>query len=367
MTRILKISLIFVLALSLNNVNAQRKAKNAVISFKQKVIELGKFKEEEGPKTVKYEFKNNGSVPILIRNVNASCGCTTPTWSKEPIPPKAKGFIEVKFDPKNRPGGFEKSISVYANTQPAYTVLKLKGRVIPREKTPAERFPTNYFGLRMRSSSIPFTRVKNNQTKRSQIAIYNDSKEDIKLEFDNYRKYIKIKMEPEVLKPKQKGFIVASFDASVKNQFGASYDYIRANINGDENKRVRFLCTASVVEDFSKLTPEQRINAPKVRFNTKTVDFGEAIAGEKKTVEFIIENRGKDDLFIRRIRPTCGCTSLAPTKKVLKSGESIPLKVVFDTRGKRGRVNKTIYVTTNDPSNPTSILRLVGNVRLAKK
>ena len=51
-----------------------------------------------------------------------------------------------------------------------------------------------------------------------------------------------------------------------------------------------------------------------------------------------------------------------PVKKVIAAGETAPIKVTFDSRGKRGRQSKTITVITNDPKTPTTTLRISSNV-----
>jgi hypothetical protein len=78
--------------------------------------------------------------PLVIQNVVASCGCTTPEWTKQPIPAGAKGKVTAIYDPKDRPGQFNKTLSVYSNTKPEVVVLVIKGEVIPHEKTVEELY-----------------------------------------------------------------------------------------------------------------------------------------------------------------------------------------------------------------------------------
>jgi hypothetical protein len=76
-----------------------------------------------------FNFRNDGQYPLILNNITSSCGCTTPEWPKEPISPKATSSIKVRFDSKNRSGPQVKTITVYANTEPAYSELRLKGIV----------------------------------------------------------------------------------------------------------------------------------------------------------------------------------------------------------------------------------------------
>lgn len=77
-----------------------------------------------------FAFTNNGKSNLVISNVKASCGCTVPKWSKEPIKPGEKGYIELVFDSSNREGIQTKSVNVYSNTQPNVHDLYIKCEII---------------------------------------------------------------------------------------------------------------------------------------------------------------------------------------------------------------------------------------------
>ncbi|MCQ2973573.1 MAG: DUF1573 domain-containing protein [Bacteroidales bacterium] len=76
-----------------------------------------------------FEFVNTGKEDLIISNVSTSCGCTTPEWSKQPIPCKGKGVIKVKYD-SSRIGSFSKSITVFSNAKNSPVVLSIKGNVL---------------------------------------------------------------------------------------------------------------------------------------------------------------------------------------------------------------------------------------------
>ncbi len=76
-----------------------------------------------------FKFKNDGQFPLIINNVTASCGCTIPEWPREPISPGAESSIKVRFNSKGKPGPQVKTITVFANTEPAYSELRIQGMV----------------------------------------------------------------------------------------------------------------------------------------------------------------------------------------------------------------------------------------------
>lgn len=93
----------------------------------------------EGPDAeFKFEFKNTGKEPVILSAVTASCGCTAPEWSKEPVLPGKKSVIKAVYHTAGRPGGFNKTITVTSNA--GVKVLTIKGTV---EKAPESSVPAN--------------------------------------------------------------------------------------------------------------------------------------------------------------------------------------------------------------------------------
>ncbi len=78
-----------------------------------------------------FKFKNTGTNDLIISDAHGSCGCTVPEWPKEPIKAGKSGEIKVVFDSKGKPGDQQKTVTLTANTDPANTVLTIKGAVKP--------------------------------------------------------------------------------------------------------------------------------------------------------------------------------------------------------------------------------------------
>ncbi|RAJ95568.1 uncharacterized protein DUF1573 [Larkinella arboricola] len=87
----------------------------------------------EGDTVVRnFKFKNEGEFPLIINNINTSCGCTTPEWPKQPIEPGKEASIKVMFNSQGKLGVQNKTVTVYANTDPAYSELAFRVMVNPR-------------------------------------------------------------------------------------------------------------------------------------------------------------------------------------------------------------------------------------------
>ena len=79
-----------------------------------------------------FTFTNQGEKPLTLSNVRASCGCTVPTWPREPIQPSEKGVIKVKYNTA-RIGNFNKSITVNSNAANSTVILRIKGNVTVKQ------------------------------------------------------------------------------------------------------------------------------------------------------------------------------------------------------------------------------------------
>ena len=110
------------------------------INFKEESFTFGEI--PEGPQvTHEFKFTNDGKEPLILSTVRASCGCTTPSWPKEPILPGKEAIILVTYNTQGRPGGFTKSITINSNSDTPNKVIYIKGEVIkaePEKSVPVE-------------------------------------------------------------------------------------------------------------------------------------------------------------------------------------------------------------------------------------
>lgn len=99
----------------------------AVFSWENTTHDFGKVKQGT-PVTHEFKFTNTGKVPLVITNVQASCGCTTPAWTKEPVMPGGQGFIKATYNAASA-GAFSKTVTVTANIETGFIQLTIKGEV----------------------------------------------------------------------------------------------------------------------------------------------------------------------------------------------------------------------------------------------
>ncbi len=101
------------------------------ISFDDTKHDFGTITEGEKVRHA-YHFKNTGDNPLFITKAVASCGCTVPSYPKEPIPPGGEGEIVVEFNSQNRVGHQQKNVLVYSNAQESSMSIGFTAEVVEK-------------------------------------------------------------------------------------------------------------------------------------------------------------------------------------------------------------------------------------------
>jgi hypothetical protein len=123
------LSIAFLLMLSL--VSFGQQTKTAEIKFATTEHDFGTI-PHAGDGTFDFIFHSTGKEPVILSRVQTSCGCTTPSYSKEPVKSGQPGIVKVHYD-TNRTGAFTKTVTVYSNAKDSVVTLTIKG-VVEAEK-----------------------------------------------------------------------------------------------------------------------------------------------------------------------------------------------------------------------------------------
>jgi hypothetical protein len=127
----MKASLLFILVFTIFSdlISAQASQGNVPdsIRFEKTSYNYGTIQQGSSGEC-EFRFLNKGKNPLVLSNVNASCGCTTPEWPKSPVNPNEYGIIKVKYNTAII-GHFTKTIMVYSNAVNSPVVLQISGEV----------------------------------------------------------------------------------------------------------------------------------------------------------------------------------------------------------------------------------------------
>ncbi len=331
----------------------------AKIEFKEKTHDFGNILESKGEVNYDFFFTNTGKSPLTLTNVKASCGCTTPDWPKQPIMPGKSSTIHVSYNPANRPGPFNKSITISSNATTPSVVLKITGNVIAHKKSINELYPEKIGELRLQSDVFYFSKIYKGESKTDSLKIYNASDRDIFINFSHPPKHLTFKTSKKILKPKESSYIVATYNTNLKNDWGYVSDEVYLKINGIKQKKP-IKVTARIAENFNKLSVYQKNNPPKIKVNKKLVDLGNINKNETKNFKIRIYNNGKSVLKIRKIDLACNCFKINTYKKNIEPGKYEEINILFNPINLNGKINKIITIINNDPANSKIKIRIKG-------
>ncbi len=107
-----------------------------VIAFESETIDYGIIEQGSDGERI-FTFTNTSMVPLIISQAKKTCGCTVPSWPKEPIKPGESSSIKVKYD-TNRLGAFAKTVIIFSNAERKTIDLHIKGKIVAKSTVPSK-------------------------------------------------------------------------------------------------------------------------------------------------------------------------------------------------------------------------------------
>jgi hypothetical protein len=321
-------------------------AKAQNLEFEELVHDFGTLQEELGSVTHAFKFTNTGDKPVVVSNVQASCGCTTPGWTKEPVQPGETGEVLATY--RTSAGPFDKTLTVKATGLPN-VILHIKGNVTKKPEDLMVTYPQTFGDLRAKNKrDFSFFQISSQQTAPSQvIEIANAGEETVNISFTNVPEYVVINAVPTSLSPKQKGQITVSVNGEKRKKFGYSNDKITAKAGKSEE----FINITSIVSE--KI--EQTEKYPASELVQPVIDLGKLTAS-KTSGSIEIRNIGNADLLIKSFSTDNAAFTVALKKELtIKAGKTGAIKFSAAHLAK-GANSAMIYLSTNDPMK--SLLRI---------
>lgn len=325
------------------------------VQFREESFDFGTIEEEGGPVLHEFLFTNNSGRPVRIVNVQASCGCTTPDWTREAIAPGKTGFIQASYNPKGRPGYFNKSLTVTTDIDTNPVILQIKGQVSVEGKASADaNFQASNGSWKLKSGSFNMGLVyrQDEFTVRNFQVLNGGTKPIVYTGKFVAPPYITVDVQPGVLEPGAKGQIKVSYNGKIKGQYGFQSDNVELVTDDELNPTKSFSVYATLQDNFKDLRPEEIANGPRLMLQAASLDFGK-ISPQATTVrEIQFLSGGKKALEIRSVQGNCTCIAATAARTTLKPGEKSSIRIEFNPMDRKGTVQKAITVYTNDPQNP---------------
>ena len=331
-----------------------------VITFEKTEHDFGKINEADGRVTTVFTLKNEGMEPLVLSNVRASCGCTTPKWTREPIEPGQTGEITVTYNPNGRPGRFQKTITVTSNATEATKKLQIKGEVIPKPAKPVNNYPYKAGELSLKAKQMDFGTIKKGEigTREIEYANKTDKELTVALSLPNKDLFVDGQVTLATVKPNETGKLIVVVNSADNALYGPINSAVYVVVNGQQviSDEYRINLKGEVMEDFSKLSVEEKQAAP-ISMLSEKADFGVIAAGKVAKKNLAIQNMGTNPLMVRRVVALTDDVKVSAPKAGIKSGKKGDIKVEIKALkdGKpleAGEYTREILVITNDPNAP---------------
>jgi hypothetical protein len=334
------------------------------LQFREETYEFGRVPEDKGPVTHEFVFTNNSSRPVMILNVQASCGCTTPGWSKEPVAPGKTGFIQASFNPKGRPGVFTKSLTVTTDLEANPVTLQIKGEVIEEAKTEDSGFTAENGSLKFRSASFNMGKVLlKDEFVGHEFPFINGSSKPVTFTGKFvHPKHIKVEVQPLTIAAGGKGIVKIRYNGKLKNQYGFQSDNVELHTNDEVNPVKSYSVFATLEDYFPQITTQELAKAPQLKLASSSLDFGKVTSRASVIKEIEFTNTGKKELNLKSLQGNCVCIKATANKTTIKPGETSKIKVEFDPAERKGTQTKAVTIYSNDPQNPVQRLTLTAYI-----
>jgi len=335
------------------------------LEFDQTTHDFGTVQETGGKITGRFVFTNTGTEDLTLTSVRPGCGCTAANYTKTPVKPGEKGFIDATYDPYNRPGPFNKNIRVSSNApEGGEQTIYIKGNVTKRPPTEFEKYGYQ--------SGAGMARLKNNSN-RLQLLSNEKHLDTLRVRnFWNKAVSFTVEMSPYVkevnrdfgkdLMPNAEGTIILEYDAAKRAAIGTYNDRVAINTNDSIEQTKYFYYNVKITEDFSHLTKKQMKKSPNIVWDTIVmIDFDKINKNQKVERDFTFTNKGKSDLMIRQIQIAGINATYTIDKDVLKPNETAKVRLVVIHNGRRGKQNGSLDIITNDYKKPVVSIKMTAD------
>lgn len=349
-------------------VQAQNKAH---IEVDNQVYNFGSIEEADGLASHVFTIRNTGDSPLVISRVTASCGCTRPEWTKDPIAVGETGELKITYNPKGRPGPFYKTITIFSNAEKSRYNLAIKGNVLPKPEVPEFSYPYAIGNLKLHTKNVLYNNLRQNETLGEKISIKNEGNTSLEVKIGKLPAFVTAAVRPTTLKPDEVGEITFLMDGRAMKHKGRQTLDVPLVVKAIGEKEVtdEIHIAANVIDDFSKYSTKDKAKAAAIHISGTLLDFGKVpsktakvpLVSSKLTGTVDITNHGKSDLVIYSFTSDDERISISRGKKTIKPGETTTYKVSIRPKDVKVRLEALVNIISNDPNGPVRLLKVTAH------
>ncbi len=331
------------------------------------------------PVTATFTFTNKERTPLVIKDVDAGCGCLSVDWTKTPVEKGGKGEVKVTYDAKQL-GTYDRFIDVYTNGSAKPVKVRMSGRISNVEEINVdEMFPYVIDNVRVSTNNIEFPDVYGGDSATVKIEVYNAGREVYTPQLMHVPSYITMDIKPKLLAAGRRGVIELTVHGDLVPELGLNQTSVyvprfpgdKVGTNNDIEISTVKLSDVQL-DNNSKFAPKMKLSTTELVLNSHG-RFANAVGklgikpdflgkvGIKTKMQGVvtITNRGNAPLTLTNIQAFNRAITVSIPNTTIAPGQKAQMKVAVDSRFLgMSKAQPRILLITNDPKMPKAVINV---------
>ena len=328
------------------------------ISFEKTTVNAGATLWKR-PVTAVFKFTNKDKNPLLVREVDAGCGCLKPEWTSAAVLKGEEGEIRVTYDAQML-GHFDRYIDVYTNAGEKPVRVRMKAVVSTGEvKAVEELFPYSIGDVLLSTNNVEFTDVNAGDSAKVEIEIMNNGKEVYTPMLMHLPSYITATYSPEMIARGRRGKIELTLHSDKLQDLGLNQTSIYlARFSGDKVGAENEIAVSAVkLPDLNYAVGYAK--KPVFSISATELNLGKLGKKTKLTGQVKLSNKGSGVLRLSKIQAFNQAVTVSLSKTELQPGDVVKMKVTVDARFLgMSKAKPRVLIITNDPEHPKEVVNV---------
>ena len=323
------------------------------VSVKNDMIDVGQIKFQNAA-SADFEIKNVSNKAIYIRELLTSCGCVVGDYPQEIIRRDSSFVVRLTYDAMQL-GHFEKYASIYFNDDTEPTILTLKGVVVEEIVNFEGNYPYKLGELFVDKVNIEFDDVSRGERPFAEIHVKNPTSNTVQPVVMHLPNFLTADMSPSKIPSGHAGKLTITLNSALLRDYGlAQTSVFLGKVSGERvSPDKEITVSAILLPDFNDLTDLQRLNGPRMKLSTVSLDLGSFNGKKKAKGDLFITNVGRSRLTISALQMYTVGLQVSMDKTSVEPGETLRLRVTASAKDlKFARSKPRILMITNDPEKP---------------
>ncbi len=320
------------------------------------------------PKTVVYTLKNSGNRPLIISEVQPSCGCVQVQYPHEPILAGKKATITAVYDAQMM-GTFHRELALYSNASEEPLYLAFEGRVVERPgvQNYEEDFPIDLGSVRMSANALEFDDVNKGDKPVVELRVVNTGDKDYSPQLMHLPPFLEAEYFPRTIRKGRVGRIRLTLlsDKLMMDGLNQASVYLARYLGDRTSGKNEVVVSAVLLPNFAHLTASQLERAPHI-----VLMDGDSLVkshvsmpreGKKKKLEKTISvtNIGEEPLEIKSVQVFNSAIGLRLSERTIPAHGTAKLKITLDTRQlQKAKAQSRVLIISNDPRQAKVMLNI---------